>query len=251
MEYLTPEILILLWSVALIAGIIDAIAGGGGLLTVPALLWAGLPPVTTLATNKLQGSFGSGSASLHFIRQGKVHLTDIWPMILLTFIGSVCGTLAVQFIPSDLLVKIIPWLLILIAIYVLFSPRVSDLDSQQRLSLPWFAVLVGFSVGAYDGFFGPGAGSFYALGFVALLGYHMTKATAHSKILNFTSNIASLLFFALNGHVIWSIGLLMGSGQLIGGWIGAHLVIKKGARLVRPVLVLITIAIAIKLLWGI
>jgi uncharacterized membrane protein YfcA len=169
-------------------------------------------------------------------------------MIALTFLGSISGTLLVQHIPNHLLADTIPLLLILMALYLLFSPRVSDLDSQQRISLTLFGLLVGFTVGAYDGFFGPGAGSFYAMGFIALLGFHATKATAHSKVLNFTSNLAALIFFALAGHVVWSVGIVMGLGQLIGGWLGAHLVIKKGAYLVRPVLVTITIAIAIKLL---
>lgn len=248
MESLGLEVLLILWLVAFIAGVIDAIAGGGGLLTLPILLWAGMPPVAALATNKLQGSFGSLSASLHFIRQGKVCISAIWLTILMTFIGSASGALVVQHLPNDLLADIIPLLLIAMALYILISPRLSDSDSHQRISSPLFAVLIGFTVGFYDGFFGPGAGSFYALAFIALLGFHATKATAHSKVLNFTSNFASLIFFALAGHVIWGIGLLMGSGQILGAWFGAHLVIKKGAQMVRPALVTITLIIAIKLL---
>jgi len=101
-------------------------------------------------------------------------------------------------------------------------------------------------VGFYDGFFGPGTGSFFGIAFVALLGYNLTRATAHAKVLNLTSNAASLLFFALGGKVLWSVGLVMGAGQMLGAWLGSHMVIRNGSRIVRPILFIVSVAMAIK-----
>ncbi len=246
MEFL--ELAPLLFALALLAGLIDAIAGGGGLITVPALLWAGLPPVAALATNKAQAVWGSLAATLHFVREGAIDLRRAGFMVLCTFVGSALGALLVQHLGSELLARLVPLLLIGFALYFLFSPRISDLDSTQRISLPTFALTIGFGVGFYDGFFGPGTGTFFAMGFVALLGFGMRRATAHAKLLNLTSNLAALLFFLLGGHVVWSLALIMAGGQLAGGWLGAHLVIKHGARLVRPLLVVASLVISLKLL---
>jgi hypothetical protein len=241
-EAVSPDVLLLLIVIAGVAGMIDAIAGGGGLLALPALLWAGLPPVQALATNKLQGTFGTFTASFNFIRRGEVDLGRLQLPVLMTFVGSASGTLAVQ--------QIVPLLLIAFALYVLFSPRIGDEDAHHRISHGLFGLLIGFSVGFYDGFFGPGTGSFFAAAFVLLLGYNLRRATAGTKILNFTSNIASLLFFAMAGQVVWEVGLPMGLAQMAGAWIGSHLVIRHGTRLIRPLLVIVSLAVSLKLLLG-
>ena len=250
MELLPFDTLLVLVAVAGVAGMIDAIAGGGGLLALPALLWAGLPPVQALATNKLQGTFGTLTSSAHFLRKGEIRLERLRIPILMTFIGSVSGTLAVQRIGSDLLEEVVPSLLIAFALYFLLSPRIGDQDAHHRISHGMFGLLIGFGVGFYDGFFGPGTGSFFAAAFVMLLGYNLRRATAATKVLNFTSNIASLLFFALAGQVIWQVGLPMGLAQMAGAWLGSHLVIRHGTRLIRPLLVLVSLAISLKLLLG-
>lgn len=248
MEALPIDTLLVLVAIAGVAGLIDAIAGGGGLLALPALLWAGLPPVQALATNKLQGSFGTLTASFNFVRRGEIQVGRLRIPILMTFIGSAAGTLAVQELGSDLLRDVVPTLLIAFALYFLFSPRIGDQDANHRISHGLFGLLIGFGVGFYDGFFGPGTGSFFAAAFVLLLGYNLRRATAATKILNFTSNIASLLFFALAGQVIWQIGLPMGLAQMAGAWVGSHLVIRHGTRLIRPLLVAVSLAISLKLL---
>ena len=250
MESLPLEILLPLVVIAAVAGMVDAIAGGGGLLALPALLWAGLPPVQALATNKLQGTFGTLTASYNFIRQGEIDLVRLrWP-IALTFAGSVTGTLAVQHLGSGALEKVIPVLLIAFALYFLFSPRIGDKDAHHRISHGLFGLLIGFSIGFYDGFFGPGTGSFFAAAFVLLLGYNLRRATAGTKVLNFTSNIASLIAFAAAGQVVWQVGLPMGLAQMAGAWIGSHLVIRHGTRLIKPLLVTVSLAISLKLLLG-
>jgi hypothetical protein len=250
MEALAPETLALLVAIAAVAGMVDAIAGGGGLLALPALLWAGLPPVQALATNKLQGTFGTFTASWNFIRRGEIDLKRLRVPILLTFIGSAAGTEAVRYLGSERLEAIVPGLLIAFALYFLFSPRIGDADAQHRIGHSLFGFLIGFSVGFYDGFFGPGTGTFFAAAFVLLLGYNLRRATAGTKVLNFTSNIASLLFFALAGEVVWQVGLPMGLAQMGGAWLGSHLVIRHGTALIRPVLVIVSLAISIRLLLG-
>lgn len=242
------EIAPLLFVLALSAGMIDAIAGGGGLITVPALLWAGLAPVEALATNKAQGVFGTLASTLHFVRRGAIDLHSAAFAVTCTFVGAAAGAVAVQFLAADLLSQLIPLLLIGFALYFLFSPRVSDIDSRRRIGSGAFGLLIGTGVGFYDGFFGPGTGTFFAMGYVALLGYNLRRATAHAKLLNFTSNLAAFLFFIAGGQILWRIALTMAAGQLIGGWLGAHLVVRHGTRLVRPVLVAVSVAVSIKLL---
>jgi len=246
MEYLDTALI--LFALALLAGLVDSIAGGGGLITVPALLWTGLDPVAVLATNKAQGVFGTFSATTNFLRQGAIDLRRAAFAVACTFIGSAAGTISVRYLGGERLERLIPILLIAFAIYFLFSPRVSDLDSRHRIGEGVFALTVGFGVGFYDGFFGPGTGTFFAMGYVALLGYNLRRATAHTKLLNFTSNLAALLFFLPGGHVAWPLGLPMAAGQLLGAWAGSHLVLRHGARLVRPVLVVASLGVSLTLL---
>jgi uncharacterized membrane protein YfcA len=241
-------VFLLLFALALIAGLIDAIAGGGGLITVPALLWVGLSPVEALATNKAQSVFGALAATANFLRRGAIDLRAARGAVTCTFVGAAAGAIAVQFLGGDLLARLVPLLLIGFALYFLFSPRASDIDSHRRIGDAAFALLVGTAVGFYDGFFGPGTGTFFAIAYVALLGYGLRRATAHAKLLNFTSNLAALLFFVGGGQVVWGIALTMAAGQLTGGWLGAHLVVTQGTRLIRPVLVTASLAVSLKLL---
>ncbi|MGR3807597.1 hypothetical protein SAMN05660772_01100 [Pasteurella testudinis DSM 23072] len=244
---LTFEIYLLLFAVALIAGFIDAIAGGGGLITIPALLATGMPPTMALGTNKLQSCGGSFSASWYFIRQKAVNLNQIFWLIVLTFIGAVLGTILVQQINIDFLKKILPFLIFAIGIYFLLTPKLGESDKQTRMSYLGFALTAGFGIGFYDGFFGPGTGSFLGLAFVMLLGFNLAKATAHAKVLNFTSNIASLLFFLIGGQVAWTLGLVMLVGQFIGARMGAKMVLTKGQKLIRPMVVAVAFIMASKL----
>lgn len=243
MDVLSWEVMAGLFLVGALAGFLDAIAGGGGLLTIPALLAVGIGPLEALATNKLQASFGTLSASLHFVRQGYVAPRAMWPAILSTFAGAGAGALVVQWVEAQTLAGIIPLLLIAAAIYFLFSPRMTDLSSRQRIGIVLFSLSCGTAIGFYDGFFGPGTGSYFVLAYVALLGYGVRTATAHAKVLNFTSNIASLIIFIAGGHVLWLPGLVMGAGQFIGAKAGADVVIGAGAKVVRPVVVVVCLVI--------
>lgn len=245
---LTYQLLAILFAVALIAGFIDSIAGGGGLLTVPALLAVGIPPANALATNKLQSCGGSFSASLYFVRQRMVNLKEIKLSIGLAFVGSLLGSYLILKINADYLRLLLPILTISVGLYFLLCPKIGEQDRNRRLSEQQFAILVAMIIGFYDGFFGPGAGSFYALGYVTLAGFNLTKATAHTKVLNFTSNLAGLLFFIISGKVFWIIGLVMLVGQFIGARLGAKMVISKGKKLIRPMLIIVSCVMSIKLI---
>nr|WP_246225583.1 TSUP family transporter [Vibrio agarilyticus] len=238
-----------LFAVASVAGFIDAMAGGGGLLTVPALLAAGLSPTQALATNKLQSSFGSFSASFYFIRRGLVSLAAMWRAIVCTFLGSAIGAEAVQVVSLNILTSLIPLLLIAIALYFLIGGKAKEQRGEPKLSDAAFAFAIGGGVGFYDGFFGPGTGSIFTLCFVAIGHFSLVEATARTKVLNFTSNLAALLFFILAGLPVWEIGLVMAVGGFLGARLGAKMVITKGTRWVRPLVIMMSMAMALKLLW--
>ena len=238
-----------LTAVAVLTGFIDAVAGGGGLIMLPALLFAGASPIQALATNKLQSVFGTAVATRNYARAGLVNWRDHKLAMLLVFIGATIGVLLVQTVDAVVLSLMIPLLLISVAIYVLVSPRMTDEDAHQRLSERGYAP-VGGLVGLYDGFFGPGTGSFFTTSLVALRGFGLTRATAVTKLLNFTSNVASVLFFALGGKMLVFLGLCMAAGAMLGGWLGSHSAIRFGARLIRPLLVMISLGLTARLLWG-
>ncbi len=239
----------LLFLVGLVAGTVDAVAGGGGLITVPALLNLGLPVPLALGTNKFQSSFGSVSASAHFVRCGAVDLRACRLGILMTLLGAVLGAITVQQIDPGILRQVIPWLLAAILLYTLLRPAIGMQDHPPRMHEAGFFVLFGLGLGFYDGFFGPGTGSFWAIGLVLLLGQNFTRATAVTKVMNATSNLASLALFAAAGLIHLGAGLAMAAGQIVGGWLGAGLVVTRGARFIRPVfLTMVSLTLA-RLLW--
>ena len=245
----SPPVFVLLFCVALFAGFIDSIAGGGGLITLPALLAVGLPPAQTLGTNKLQSVGGSFSASLYFIRRRAVDLGGQKLTIAMTLIGSMTGAVLIQHLQAGLLRQVLPLLVIGIGLYFLLMPRIGEEDRQRRLSAWPFALVAGGGVGFYDGFFGPGAGSFYALAYVTLCGFNLANSTAHAKILNFTSNLGGLALFMLAGKVVWSVGLVMLAGQILGARLGARMVLTKGQKLIRPMIVVVSLLMSMKLLY--
>ena len=245
---ITLYILTLLFVAAFVAGFVDSIAGGGGLITVPAMLLAGLPPIDTLATNKLQSLFGSGSATLAYARGGHVELRSQMPMAIMSALGAALGAAMTTFVPGDVLRALLPILLIVIALYFLFKPNIGDADKHRRMTPFLFGVTLVPLIGFYDGIFGPGTGSFFMLAFVTLLGFGMLKATAHTKMLNFASNIGAFAVFAVSGAIHWKAGLVMGVGQFLGAQAGSLLAMRSGSKIIRPLLVVACVALATKLL---
>ncbi len=248
MPELDTQIILLLGLAAFAAGFVDSIAGGGGLISIPALLLAGFPPVAALGTNKLQGLFGTGSATIRYAANGHVDLRRQLPSAGLAFVGGLAGALMATVIPGGVLQMAIPFILIAIALYFALKPDMDDVDRAERLSPFLYGLTVVPLIGFYDGAFGPGAGSFFMLGFVALAGFGVLKATAHTKLLNFASNLGGFALFAFAGAIAWKIGLMMGVAQFLGARLGAGLAIAKGARLIRPLLVVTCVVLAAKLL---
>lgn len=233
MAPLSLTTLLLLWGGGICAGFVDSIAGGGGMITVPVLLTAGLPPHLALGTNKLQSSFGSFTAAVNYARKGLVDPREMAWGILATAAGAGLGTMAIQMVSAAVLSYLIPVMLVFAFLYTLLNPDVGYSDKPARLKRLTFYLTMGLLLGFYDGFFGPGTGSFWALAFVTIMGFNLKKATAHTKITNFTSNAAALLFFLVGGKVVFTAGITMGIGQVIGAYLGSRLVILKGVGLVR------------------
>ena len=213
------------------------------------MLWAGLPPLNALATNKFQSLFGTLSSTINFLRKGYIDLRALLPALCYAFVGSVIGTCLVQQISTDYLSLIMPYLLIVLAVYMLFSPSLSDEDVPAKISKNTFAPLVGGGIGLYGGFFGSGMGSFFAIAFTSLQGFNMRKATAFTKPLVLIVNVTSMVIFLWGGHIVWSLAIAMAVAQVIGAKLGSNLVIHRGMALIKPMIVLMTLSIAIKLLF--
>lgn len=246
---LTLDVVLLLLGAAFVAGFVDSIAGGGGLITVPALLLAGLPPVHALATNKVQGAFGAGTAALTYARRGLVDLRSQRLEAALAFAAAFAGSMLVPYIPTATFRLILPVLLIAIALFFALKPGLTDADRHRRLSPATFTATFVPAIAAYDGLVGPGTGSFFMIGFVLLAGFGVLKATAHTKLLNFASNIGSVLAFTLQGAPLWGLGLGMGVAQALGARLGSHFAMQNGAALIKPLLVLTSTAMALRLIW--
>ncbi|HVG48354.1 MAG TPA: TSUP family transporter [Rubellimicrobium sp.] len=244
-----PEVLLLLVLAAFVAGMIDSIAGGGGLLALPAILLAGAPPVTALATNKLQGMFGTASAAVHYARAGQVDLRSQAGPALLAAIAAGFGALVASHLPAEAIRAILPVLLIAVALYFGFRKGLDDTDRHERVGPRAFNATAVPGLAFYDGVLGPGTGSFYMLAFVAMRGHGLLRATAHTKLLNFASNVGSMLVFAVVASPWWLVGLAMGVAQFAGAQIGARLAVRVGARMIRPLLVVVSLALASRLLW--
>ena len=239
----------LLFGTGLAAGFVDAIAGGGGLITLPVLLSFGLGPQEALGTNKLQATFGSASAAAHYAAAKTVSLPDCTRPFAFTLLGSALGAIAVQRTDPSFLRRAIPILLMVVALYVLFRPRLGTEDLHPRMQRRWFDLIFGLSLGFYDGFFGPGTGTFWAMAYVLALGFNLTRATGYTKVMNFASNVTSLLLFLLGGKARFAIGITMGVGQLVGARIGSRMVIARGTKFIRPIFLGVVLLLTLKLLY--
>ena len=239
------EILAFLFFVGVVAGFLDTLVGGGGLLAVPALLLSGIPPIYVLGTNKFQGSMGTGIATFLLFRKKKLDWNSVKSLMFASFIGSIVGGVIIQFVDTQFLSFVIPIVLVFIAIYFIISPKpkstVSNSKPNKKFEL--FAVPV---VGFYDGMFGPGAGSFFAMTGVMLKKLEIIQATILAKPLNFASNIAGFIVFFSFGHIAFLIGLLMMMGQMIGAFFGTHYLLKANPLIIRLLIVIISISMLIK-----
>jgi len=242
----TYDIMIILFVVAVFAGFIDTLAGGGGLLTIPALILTGIPPLLALGTNKFQAFIGSGTASLMMFRKKKVTFKEVKYLMLMAFIGSAIGTVCVQFIDVELLNFVIPLVLLLIGIYFLFMPKSSQIDSKPKMSEKTYQYTAVPFVGFYDGMFGPGTGSFLSLSAIALRGMELIKATATAKTMNFATNLGSVCVFLIYGQVIFTIGILMMIGQALGAYFASHFLLKINPLHLRIIVIIMCFLMLVK-----
>lgn len=246
---ISAPVLIGLFFAAMAAGFVDAIAGGGGLITVPALFWAGLPPQLALGTNKFQSSCGTALATWSYARAGLLRVPGIGLGVVATLIGAAAGTWVLTLIRPEILKRIVPVLVAGMAVYTWLRPDLGRERAAAKMGATAFAILFGVMLGFYDGFFGPGTGAFWMIACVLLLGFGMREATGYTKAMNLTSNLASLAVFLALAQVSFVVGGTMAVGQLIGAKAGSGLVVKKGAAIVRPVFLAVVSLLAVKLLW--
>lgn len=244
------NLLTVLFIIAIVAGLIDAIAGGGGLITIPAMLILGVPPIITLGTNRMQAVIGELTACVSFSRYGAMKFECLIVGIAATSLGALIGTYAVNLLSGKSLDILIPIMMVGITIYSIFSKNLKrKVSTEPLITTQFFMILCGLLVGFYNGFFGPGTGSIWMICFILLLGYSIKQASIATKPLNLAGNFVSLLFFVSLGKVDFVLGAVMGGGQILGSIIGSHLVIVKGNSIVRPVFIFVTLCMTIKLLY--
>jgi uncharacterized membrane protein YfcA len=244
------EIVLLLCGAAFAAGFIDSIAGGGGLLLVPSLLLAGVPPHMALGTNKFASSLGTSTAIFNFIRSGLVLWRVAGAGILFALVGSFAGSRAVLEMAPEPLGRLIA-LVLPLAIFATLSPKKGRYHATEfsRRDLWVKTPAICFAIGFYDGFLGPGTGSFLILAFHAFLKIDLVHASATAKIFNFASNIGAFAVFALAGSVDWRIGLPLAGANILGNWLGSRLAIRKGGGLVRKLLAVSLSILLASLIW--
>lgn len=235
---------------AFVAGLVDAIAGGGGIITLPALLACGLDPRIALATNKGQAVFGSGSAVAWFARGGQVDRSRVAVAFLLAALGSVAGAKLVLLMDPKVLRPLVLGLLIFAAMAAFVRKPGQRPGVALAARHPhWVAGGVAAVIGCYDGFFGPGTGTFLILAWAWLFGDGLVRASGNAKVANFASNLGAFLLFAFAGSIRWDLALPMAAAQVAGSFIGTRLTLKKGGGLVRAAAVIVSLLLALRVAW--
>jgi uncharacterized membrane protein YfcA len=250
-----PAVLAFLVVAAGLAGWVDAVSGGGGLVQLPALLVGlpGAPPATVLGTNKLSSIIGTSAAAITYRRAAVTDVGTAVPMALAAFVGSACGALVATHLPGTFFRPIALALLVVVGVWTLVRPALGEDQVMRWQHTPDHhrhriaAVTMGAVIGAYDGVFGPGTGTFLVFGLVALLGYSFLNASAIAKVVNVSTNLAALLVFAAGGHILWALGLTMGAANLVGGVVGARTAVRRGSGFVRVVFLAVVAVLLAKL----
>jgi len=235
-----------------ISGFIDSIAGGGGLISTPVLLLVGLPPHMALGTNKLAASAGTMISSHEFFKSKKLNFKLLKLMIPYAFVGAVIGVSTLQFITPDLLEKIIPFMIFGVAIYTVISKKVgmTNLFEGFTSKNKFLGKILTSVLGFYDGFFGPGTGTFFMFGLVKIFKFDFTVATANTKVLNLTTGIAALLTFLYNGQVNFKYGLISSVFMILGSIVGSKMAVKNGAKFIKPIFIVMSLVMASKMVYS-
>ena len=234
-------LMIFLLCMGFLAGFIDAIAGGGGLISLPALVYTGMPIATVLGTNKLQASFGTSVAVYQYYKSGLIDIFTVYRGLVMGLFGTILGTVTVNYVSNQFMEYIIPFLLLGVFLFNLFNKRLGVVATRQRMNEIMFFAVFGFILGFYDGFFGPGTGNFWIIAIVFFLGYTFLDASGYAKVLNLKSNLVSLSVFLFYGKVNFTFAMIMALGNILGNYVGAKMVILKGAKLVRPFFMLVVL----------
>lgn len=242
------SLILIMAGVALLAGFFDAIAGGGGLITLPALLLAGIDPLVAIATNKFQAASATVSATAAFARKGMIEWRSGLPMAAMAFVGGALGALSVNLIPRAVLEALVPVLLIGVAVYFALSPKLNNDERRAKLPVVVFCLTLAPLIGFYDGVFGPGVGSFFMVAFVLVMGQGILRAVCNSKLLNASCNLGSLTVFAMMGNILLPLALAMAVGAFVGAQLGARCAVRFGPRLIKPLLIGVCCLMAGKLL---
>lgn len=234
-----------------LAGLIDAIGGGGGLISLPAYLIAGLPPHTAIATNKLSSTCGTTLATYRFIKNGLVNVKLAIPAVIAAILGSSIGANLNLLVDDKIMLYVMVAILPICACLVLNKKLFHDGGSDEIVlnkKLYFIATLSAFIIGMYDGFYGPGTGTFLIIAFTVFAKLSIKTSNAQAKIINLTSNVTSLIIFLINGEVLLSVGLVAAACNMVGGYIGAGLVMKNGSKIVKPSIIFVLILLALKVL---
>ena len=243
---LSASLYVVLFGVAVLAGFIDAIVGGSGLITLPALLLCGVPPHLSLATNKLQSTGGSLTAALMYFKSRS--MPQLWLGALFSGAAAGLGAITALYLHAENLKLVILLCLTLTFIYMALRPSLGESKSAPKIkNIHVFYFLIALPLGFYDGFLGPGTGSFLIFAAVTLLGYDLKSASINTKLLNFSSNIVALATFLILYQALWSLGILMAAGQIIGAFFGAKCVLKTNGKFIRALFLLVVAATIIKL----
>ena len=250
MEMLDTNMLLFLLAAGFLAAFIDSVVGGGGLISTPALMLTGLPPTVVLGTNKLASTMASFTSTISFMRSGKVNMGLVKYLFPLSLIGSALGAYTVTKIPPEFLKPLVVVLLIGVTIYTLFKKDWGSTSTYKGITkkIATLSVTVALIIGFYDGFFGPGTGSFLLFAFL-MMGFDFVGAAGNAKVLNFGSNIAGLVTFAILGHINYQYGIPMGIAMIVGALIGSQVAIRKGSTYVRPLFISVTVLMIGKQVW--
>lgn len=236
-----------------LAGLVDAIGGGGGLISLPAYLIAGLPPHAAIATNKLSSTCGTTLATLRFIKNKLVNFKLALPAVIAAVMGSVIGAnlslLVAETVMLYLMIAILPVCAFLVLNKKLFHDGGKDEITLNKRTF-MTTIIIAITVGLYDGFYGPGTGTFLIVAFTIFAKFSIRTANAQAKIINLTSNITSLVVFLLNGEVLLTLGLAAAVCNMVGGYIGAGLVMKNGTKIVKPSIIFVLFLLALKIFVG-
>jgi uncharacterized protein len=241
---------------AFVAGWVDAVVGGGGLIQLPALLiWlpSSTPPAVILGTNKISSFCGTATSSLTYALRIPLDWRTVMPLVVASAVGSAAGASLARLLPRDAFTPIVLVALIGVGLYVWRRPQLGMISVRKHAGRRHYVLtaLIGLVVGAYDGFLGPGTGSFFVILLVAVIGYGFLEASATAKIANLVTNLSAIVVFGLSGSVLWTLGLMMGAANLVGGYIGARTAISRGNSFVRKVFLVVLTALIIRLAYDV